>query len=195
MTAEFGAYHAGAHSSSRSRALFDPPRAEVLSARHGWAVDPGVVPTAGRSVAIEVYPHPAMVTLFGLATVLPYKRKRGRTVASCREALLRLMDLMDEHLEGPLLLSASERWGELRHAVAAAHRPMHLAAVEDEIDGIFCAYLAWLWGRRDPRMRVIGDATDGYIVVPGYPTVPPAPRPRPGRAQGQAPLTKASPAR
>lgn len=173
VNAEFGPYYAGAHSSNRSNALFREPRGLVLAERHGWDVDPATVPGGERSVAIEVYPHPAMITLFALPTVLRYKRKPGRTVESCRDELLRLIDLMEQHTDGVLRLTTSSRWAEIRTAVLGAHRPMHLAAVEDEVDAIFCAYLARLWGRRDERMRVLGDVHDGYIVVPGHPRVPP----------------------
>lgn len=67
----FGAYDAGAHPSNRSRPYFDPPRGQTLAHRFGWDLDPARPPGRGASVAIEVYPHPAMVTLFGLDRVLP----------------------------------------------------------------------------------------------------------------------------
>ncbi|GGC02436.1 DUF429 domain-containing protein [Cellulomonas carbonis] len=172
VNAEFGPYYAGAHSSNRANPLFQRPRGLALSERHGWDVDPASRHRTDVSVAIEVYPHPATITLFGLPTVLRYKRKRGRSVTACRDELLRLMDLMEQHLDAPLLLSTSSRWAQIRDAVAAATRPFHLGAVEDEVDAVLCAYLAWLWGTRDERMRVIGDVDDGYIVVPGRPTVP-----------------------
>lgn len=72
-----------------------------------------------------------------------------------------------------LRLSDSARWADIRATVRAAERPVDLDAIEDEIDAIFCAYLAWLWGTSDPRMRVLGDLERGYIVIPGPPSVPP----------------------
>ncbi|GEA87588.1 hypothetical protein CCE01nite_15370 [Cellulomonas cellasea] len=167
VTAEFGRFHAGAYPANRSNPLFDPPRAQTLAERFGWATDPGVVPGAGTSVAIEVYPHPATVLLFGLATVLPYKARRGRDLASRRPAFGALLDHLERVCDEPLRLSASPRWAELRAVVARAARASELERVEDEIDAVLCAYLAWLWGVRDPRMRVLGDGVEGYIVVPG----------------------------
>nr|WP_188037028.1 DUF429 domain-containing protein [Actinotalea sp. JY-7885] len=169
LQAEFGRYDAGAHSSNRSRPWLNPPRGEVLANRLGWDVDPTVSPGPGRSVAIEVYPHPAMVTLFDLDRVLPYKNKPGRTTASRRSAFLVLLDAMEELCEEPMRLRAQARWADIRTVITAAERPMHLAAVEDEVDAIFCAYLAWLWARQDSALRVLGDARVGYIVVPGPP--------------------------
>lgn len=166
---EFGRFHAGAHPSNRSRVWLNPPRAERLAERFGWEVDPRVVPGAGTPVAIEVYPHPAMVSLFGLASVLPYKNKPGRTTTSRRAAFTQLLDGIERVAGSTMRPADSARWAELRAVVDAAERPVHLRAIEDEVDAIFCAHLAWLWGRRDPRLRVLGDVERGYIVVPPPP--------------------------
>lgn len=169
VTQHFGRYSAGAYPANRSNKNFDPPRGELLAQRHGWDVDPEVRPAAGRSVAIEVYPHPAMVVLFELERVLPYKSKPGRDVASRSVAWQALLDAL-ERVTGPLLaLTENRRWQELRTAVAEARRPFELDRVEDEVDAILCAYLAWLWHHDRDRMVVLGTARDGYIVVPGLP--------------------------
>jgi len=173
VAAEFGRFHAGAYPANRSLPHLDPPRAATLAARFGWDPDPATVPGTGTSVAIEVYPHPAMVILFDLERVLPYKAKKGRDVDSLRAAFALLLDHLERTCEDPLQLSRSPRWATLRRAAAAAERKSQLGAIEDEIDAILCAYLAWLWGRRDPRMRVLGDVTGGYIVVPGTARVQP----------------------
>src|SRR3546814_14507906 len=75
----FGRYNASPYPSNRANPMFDPPRAETLARRFGWSVDPEERGSVGRPVCIEVYPHPAMVSLFGLSSVLPYKSGRGRT--------------------------------------------------------------------------------------------------------------------
>ncbi|WP_166435889.1 DUF429 domain-containing protein [Cellulomonas shaoxiangyii] len=193
LQAEFGRYDAGAHPCNRSRPWMDPPRGWTLAQRFGWDVDPATAPDGDTSVAVEVYPHPAMVALFGLGRVLPYKVKPGRDLASLRDAWRRLV----EHLErvcGPTLhLAEHPRWREIRAAVAGAERVSQLRAVEDEVDAILCVHLAWLWGTGDPRMRVLGDVHDGYVVVPGAPTVPPTPR---GRANPPVvPVLDTGPAR
>jgi predicted RNase H-like nuclease len=189
VSREFGPYHAGAYPANRSNPHFAPPRAQTLARRFGWIIDPSVAPGPGRSVAIEVYPHPAMVVLFELGTVLPYKARRGRDVESRRRAFRDLIGHLERVCETPLRLSESARWDAVRGGVEAARRPRDLRVLEDEIDAVLCAYLAWMWGRRDPSMRVLGDATSGYIVVPGVPSVPPRPRipGRPGRLHPTAP--------
>ena len=174
VTRAFGAYSAGAYPANRTNPAFDPPRAEVLAQRCGWLTDPAVPPGQGRSVVVEVYPHPAMVSLFGLGSVLPYKAKQGRDLTSLRAAFLLVLDHMDRVCDEPLRLADSARWTQIRRTVEVATRKSELGLVEDEVDAILCAHLAWLWGQGDPRMLVLGTAPDGYIVVPGLPTVPPS---------------------
>lgn len=177
----YRAYDAGAHPANRSRPYLDPPRGAVLAERHGWDVDPAVVPGGGAPVAIEVYPHPAMVALFGLGRVLPYKAKPGRDLESLRAAFGGLLDGL-ERVAGPALrLEASQRWAQIRLAVAGARRKSELRVVEDEVDAIVCAHLAWLWVTDRGGMRVFGDVESGYIVVPDRELAPPASRPAPAR--------------
>ena len=192
LNREFGRYNAGAHPTNRSRPWFNPPRGAALSERFGWSMDPAVRPGGAISVAIEVYPHPAMVSLFDLATVIPYKDKPRRTTTSRKEAFGVLLDAMERVCEEPLRLATSTRWAEIRAAVVGADRPIDLRVVEDEIDAVFCAYLAWLWGQGDPQMRVLGDVGRGYIVVPGPPRVAPA-RTATVRARAGTPLPGAVP--
>lgn len=168
VTQEFRRFHAGAYPSNRSRPLFDPPRAETLALRFGWDPDPGTAPGRSRSVAIEVYPHPAMVILFGLPAVLPYKAKRKRSVESLRVAFESLLDHLERVCDPILHLTTSPRWAEIRAAAASASRIVDLHRIEDEVDAILCAFLAWLWGTGYSEMRVLGDVTTGYIVVPGH---------------------------
>ncbi|HEX4977562.1 MAG TPA: DUF429 domain-containing protein, partial [Nocardioides sp.] len=171
----FGAHGAACHASSRARPLFDPPRAETLAERHGWRADPDParVGAAAGPVAIEVYPHAAMVGLFGLGWVLPYKAKAGRTVDLRRAAMLEVL----YHLEtvAELRLEEHPRWRDLRAGVEDAARHVDLERVEDEIDAVLCAHLAWLWAHRPSVLRVYGDAggDGGFIVATPPPAQPP----------------------
>ena len=100
---DFGRYSAGAYPANRGNAAFNPePRGARLARRFGWDVDPAVRPGPGRGVAIEVYPHPAMVSLFGLDRVIPYKGKKGRDVAARQAAFTSLFAFMEATC-GPLL--------------------------------------------------------------------------------------------
>jgi predicted RNase H-like nuclease len=108
-----------------------------------------------------------MVVLFGLDRVIPYKQKPGRDLASLRAAHLTLLDHMERVFGDLLGLGSSRRWEQIRAGVASATRKVDLRLLEDEVDAIVCAYLAWLWAREPGRMVVLGDVAHGYIVVPG----------------------------
>ena len=96
-------------------------------------------PRSGRERrAIEVYPHPATVVLFGLPRTLKYKQKQGRDVELLRRELLTLVGLVETIVEtGP-------EWDVLRGLVEAAGRKSELRVVEDQVDAVLCAYVARL---------------------------------------------------
>lgn len=184
----FGRFGAGAYPANRGMASFAPePRGARLAQRFGWNMDPSVRPGAGRRVCIEVYPHPAMISLFPLDYVIPYKGKSGRELPALQAAYLRLFAGVESTCATPLGLPASARWRELRAIAAGAVRKSELEAIEDEIDAIFCAYLAWLWASAPDQLVVLGDFATGYIVTPTPPTADvvagkPVRRARPARA-------------
>jgi len=87
-----------------------------------WRVDadPAAVGLGKGAVAIEVYPHAAMVGLFTLGSVLPYKAKAGRGVDRRRAAMLEVV----YHLETvpELRLEEHPRWRDLCAAVDGVAR-------------------------------------------------------------------------
>lgn len=184
----FGRFFAGAYPANRGNRAFVPePRGARLAARLGWKIDPEIPPARGRRVCIEVYPHPAMVALFALEAVIPYKAKAGRDL----EALKSSFQVLLNHAEavcGPVLaLPGSARWRLLRATAEAATRKSDLGRIEDEIDAIFCAYLAWLWATDRDALIVLGTYADGYIVTPPPPQTPAVrtlPAARPGGRAG-----------
>ncbi|MEE6274544.1 DUF429 domain-containing protein [Georgenia sp. MJ206] len=169
----FGRYGASCHASNLTRPYFNPPRGASLAERLGWSLDPDQAP-AGRPVCLEVYPHPAMVGLFELGTVLPYKAKGGRPFVRRHAAFLELM----RHMESlPVLeLTVNDRWLTIRGTAEKATRPFELERLEDEVDAVFCAHLAWRWNHRPESLRMYGTFADGYIVATPPPTHPVAAR-------------------
>ncbi|MEE6286132.1 DUF429 domain-containing protein [Georgenia sp. MJ173] len=168
----FGRYDASCHASSLAVPYFNPPRAAVLAGRHGWVTDPLHRASVSAPGAVEVYPHAAMVGLFGLGRILQYKK--GPAVARY-EGFRQLL----EHLASlePLALAGHSRWQELMRLTAAATRPVDLNLIEDELDAIMCAYLAWLWHHEPGALQVYGDAASGYIIAPPPPVHAATPRP------------------
>lgn len=160
----FGRFGAGPYPANLTNPMFATGTrgARLCSALN---LDLGVDSAASRR-AVEVYPHPAMVTLFGLDRVIPYKNKSGRTLESLRDAFGRLLSLMESRV-GELQLARSARWAELRAIAGSATRKVDLDRIEDEVDAILCAHLAHRW-HRDGRTgnEVFGDDAGGAIVVP-----------------------------
>lgn len=160
----FGRYGAGPYPSNLGNPSFaGGPRAAHLCAALGLDLS---VTAAGPRRAVEVYPHPAMVVLLGLDRVIPYKSKSGRSFDSLRDAFGALMSGMESRLV-ELALTESPRWRELRKSAATAERKADLKRIEDEIDAIFCAHLAYRWHRDGMGgNEVFGDDESGAIVVP-----------------------------
>ena len=103
-------------------------------------------PRSGRKRrAIEVYPHPATVVLFGLGKTLKYKAKPGPQLSDLlRSELLLLMDHV-ERARAP----TERTWRDLRTQVETATRKVDLRQVEDQVDAVVCAYVA-LFAERWP---------------------------------------------
>lgn len=168
----FWRYKIGAHSSNRSRPGFDPPRAWTIASGLGWSMDPDHHGDVDDPVCIEVYPHPAMVGLFGLAERIRYKSGPSRAAGFAQ---------LVDHLAGieQLRLPQHPRWAELTRIIATP-QPGDLDRVEDELDAILCAHLAWLWHHRPGTLSVYGSLQDGYIVSPPPPSGPRSPSARAG---------------
>lgn len=163
LAAVFRRYHAAPHPANlrrfpdggRARRMIDALRGagvvETLDVRPG---DP-------RTIALEIFPHPAHVRLFGLDRIFAYKKKTR---------------------PWPGVLAEWSRYRAALATLAAADPPLVLdvripLAVDargykrwdDTLDGITCAYVAsfvWRHGIAAPHVRVFGDLNDGYIVVP-----------------------------
>ena len=169
--AVFGRYDASCYPANTSTAYMNPPRATTLALRHGWNVDPAHVGSPAGPTCIEVYPHPATIGLFNLGRSLKYK---GGDLTTRQAAFNVLLD----HIESlPVLtLATNERWVEIRDVAGNSPRQFQLDRIEDEVDGILCAHLAWLWHTEGSALHVYGDLETGYIVAPPQPTHAHTPR-------------------
>ena len=158
LNRDFRVFEAGAHPSNTSKPEFaDGGRGARLCRLLRLDVDPR---SGRRRRAIEVYPHPATVVLFGLSRTLKYKNKPGRTLDSMRGELLVLMG----HLEQVVTTDAT--WAALRTAVEQATRKSELGRAEDQVDAVVCAYVALFADRWPDRVTTYGDLERGYIVTP-----------------------------
>jgi predicted RNase H-like nuclease len=164
----FARYQAGAHPANRSRLAFDGVvRGEALVAalaEQDFVHAPEVAAGAPVRQVIEVFPHPAMVALFGLERTLKYKAKprRGADLRLSEwrryQAHLAALATADPPLHGQAALIAQD---------VAALRGRRLKEYEDQVDALMCAYIAlyaFRWG--GARCRTFGSFEGGYIFTP-----------------------------
>ncbi|MBN8246768.1 MAG: DUF429 domain-containing protein, partial [Verrucomicrobia bacterium] len=112
----------------------------------------------GSRLLAEVYPHPAMIRLFGLDRIVKYKRG---PVARQRREFRRLQALIGNSL--------GTRFPEL--AVNAAVTQLLSAPrskeAEDCLDAFFCALVGLHhWRHRGRRTEILGDVETGFLLVP-----------------------------
>ena len=176
LNRDFHRFEAGAHPANTANPAFKNPRGARIATALTLDMDPA---SSSTRRAIEVYPHPATVALFGLEKTLKYKR--GSFEARQGE-LLQLMTLIEglDKATPRLRVNHSVSWVELRKRVAAATRPVQLDRDEDPVDAVVCAYVALYWYHRPEDVTVYGDFATGYVVTPTLqPEVAPARRRRP----------------
>jgi predicted RNase H-like nuclease len=157
LNSDFRRFHAGCHAANLGR----PFARKVLGFSQslsaiGFLHGADMQPRATGRFQIEVHPHAASVNLFDLPRIVKYKRgrryERARELRRLRKLMISRLPLVDPPLQ--LTLPAVPRVGTLK-------------PVEDQIDAVFCAYVAaywWHWGNQ--RNHLYGTKGEGYIVVP-----------------------------
>ncbi len=168
LSAAFRRYEAGAHPANRRLLARDgvvrgERLVELLSARgfrHVERIDAG----AGGRLVTEVFPHPAMVAIFGLERTLKYKARPGRST----EARLAEWRRYHAHLAALSQADPPLRGHEaLMQTDVAGLNGRALKAHEDRVDALMCAYIALYahrWGAA--RCRTFGDMREGYMFTP-----------------------------
>lgn len=184
LNRDFQRFDAGARPAFTERPEFKHPRGARIAASLGLDMDPS---SSSNRRAIEVYPHPASVVLFGLDKTLKYKRG---SFGDRQRELLRLMTFIEELDTATPRLRANRNvnWVELRRRIEAATRPGQLDRDEDPVDAMLCAYTALYWYHRPEDVTIYGDFDSGYIVTPSLPASR-LPRPRPAPVRQAAPST------
>ncbi|HEX6291799.1 MAG TPA: DUF429 domain-containing protein [Herpetosiphonaceae bacterium] len=164
----FARYHAGAHPVNRNRLARDGiVRGEVLLERlldQGFIHRTEVAAQVPIRQIVEVYTHPAIVSIFDLDRIIRYKARPRRThderLAEFAAYQARLRSLAQAD---PALLHADK----LLATELAPLSKARLKDYEDLLDGVMCAYIAhylWRWGMA--RARVFGNIDEGYITTP-----------------------------
>lgn len=157
----FGRYHAGCYPANQGSVFATRTVAfGLILEERGFLHAPVIEPQQPQRFQIEVFPHPAIIRLFGLPQILKYKKG---LLAQRRAELTRFRDLLCQQLpiHEPFLQLSEGQVPEIPLQGTA------LKAVEDQLDSLICAYIAahwWYWGLE--RNQVLGDRDEGYIVVP-----------------------------
>ncbi len=164
LSKDFRRFDAGTHPSNTGKPEFaNGTRGARVAKRLGLDIDPR---SGRRRRAVEVYPHAASIVLFDLPKVLRYKAKPGRDLELLRSELLALMG----HVEA--VVRTDETWAALRTLVETATQKAQLRRVEDQVDAVLCAYVAWFVDHRPDDVTRYGDLDTGYIVTPTLGTEP-----------------------
>lgn len=164
----FGKFHAGCYPANLGSPFAQRTLELGLSLEsRGFAHAPTIEPQKIGRYQIEVFPHPAQIHLFGLDRILKYKKG---LLLERRAELSRLRDYIVTRLpqhQPPLELNAVINSGIIPEVPS---KGTALKALEDQLDSLICAYVAahwWYWGLE--RNLVLGDRTEGYIIVPTPP--------------------------
>jgi predicted RNase H-like nuclease len=149
LNKDFRRFHAGCHAANQGRPF--AAKVTAFSAallKLGYRHQPTAGPKPQGRYQIEVHPHAATITLFDLPRIVKYKK--GPRAA-------RFIELTRYRA---LLSSLAPRLPEIP-------AKGNLKPVEDQLDAIFCAFIAHRWWNTGPAGNYIfGDDNQGAIVVP-----------------------------
>ncbi len=168
LSHDFGRYKASVHTISLGTPGFEDggrgaALVRALVAR-GFTYGPPVAAQAGGRYVFECYPHAAHIRLFDLSERLPYKRRRGRSIAFIHEQIERYIALLATLEGGEPPMRGLAAW---LHTSRASLRGRALKELEDGLDAITCAYVAlWLWHYGPEGATVYGYPHADHIVVP-----------------------------
>jgi predicted RNase H-like nuclease len=164
----FRKYNAGAHPANRSHlaSWTGTIRGEEIAKKlqkKGFAHSPFIAQYEEDRRFFEVYPHPSMIVLFNLKTVIPYKNKPNRDYESRWGAFKEYQQHMKE-LKGAAPPVSIPR--EVLSMKIENLKAQKLKDYEDVLDGIFCAYIAYYCWANPDKCAVLGDMDRGYIMTP-----------------------------
>ena len=164
----FGRYDAAPYPANRQNlARYGGLRAEAIRQRLealGFAHDPAIDRQTDTRRVVEVFPHPALVSLFALEHTLKYKARSTRTYELRWRELIQLREHLASLCEStpPLLLPP-----ELAVVPVEGLRGRQLKELEDLLDAIVCAYsVLFAWYHGPPGYAVYGNPSEGAILVP-----------------------------
>lgn len=169
----FGRFEAAPYPANRQNlSRYGGLRAETIRQRlefSGFRHDPIIASKVPARHVLEVFPHPATVSLFDLQKTLKYKARSGREYA----LRWRQMCLLRDHL-----VALGDAVPPMRLTPAIANTPIEgrrgqaMKEIEDLMDAVVCAYAALYAWHHGPRgYAVYGNTSEGHILVPMTPSM------------------------
>ena len=156
----FGARHCGAHSPTKERPGAQGAAFSEAFAELGFAV--GTTATAVQSYPrlLEVYPHPALLTLMNADKRVPYKQSKSKTYWDKADKTERIANLLQQYQQIEAKLNEAIGLFELPLPALHASAELKLAALkryEDAIDALICCWVGTLYA--EGKARPLGDDT------------------------------------
>ena len=135
----------------------------------GFHHDPAIQRLDQSRRVIEVFPHPATISLFQLNRTLKYKARASRSFELRWHELTQLRDLLVSLRESTPPLLVPPELASLHIEGMRGHR---MKGAEDLIDALVCAYAALYAWHHGPRgYAIYGRAAQGSILVPMTPSM------------------------
>lgn len=175
INTKFGRHKAGAYPANRDRLARDGKvRGEELvkKLKSLRFINDPCITRQDKKVrrVVEVYPHPATITLFKLSETLKYKYRKGRDLGQRQRELRKLQDLVESLSSAEPALQTNVKYFQHTSRLLGSAFKAH----EDFLDAILCAYIvyhAWYWGEQgDHGYKIFGapKTKEGYILVPNH---------------------------
>jgi histidinol-phosphate phosphatase family protein len=173
VTSVFGRFQAAPYPANRRNLdRYGGLRAEAITQRLaflGFRHDPDIAGQVATRRVIEVFPHPATVSLFQLDRTLKYKARQKRSYALRWRELARLRDHLAALADATPSLTLPDN---LVSMPIEGLRGRRFKEIEDLLDAIVCAYSAlYAWYHGPRGYAIYGSAKEGHILVPMTPSM------------------------
>jgi predicted RNase H-like nuclease len=157
ISREFGRYHAFCHSSNSTNPNCTRPiRVAQLLRENGYTI--GFDLNKASRMAIEVYPHPAIVRFFYLDRIIKYKKG---IIAVRKSEFTRLQDFLLKYLH------ESSADIEFSQEIERLLSTEWSKSIEDQTDALVCALIGYIhWKHQGRLSKVVGSIEEGFILLP-----------------------------
>ena len=104
---------------------------------------------------IEVYPHSTIAVIFNDNKILPYKKKKGRTVEDIKVALATYQGFLKKIYKDDIL-----------DTDLANFKGTELKVYEDKLDSIICAYTVQYYFKNKQKCKIYSIENQEYFITP-----------------------------